>query len=72
MDTGRAMSQENVEVIRARFEFWRDGRTGEWIETLSLGRGSAHQEREGEKSSFHKLLRVNSAIPVFNPAAESA
>jgi ketosteroid isomerase-like protein len=28
------MSQENVEVIRASFEFWRDGRTGEWIETL--------------------------------------
>jgi ketosteroid isomerase-like protein len=28
------MSQETVEVIRASFEFWRDGRTGEWIETL--------------------------------------
>ncbi len=28
------MSQENVEVIRASFEFWRTGRTGEWIETL--------------------------------------
>jgi ketosteroid isomerase-like protein len=28
------MSQENVEVIRASFEFWRDGRMGEWIETL--------------------------------------
>ncbi len=28
------MSQENVEVIRAGFEFWRDGRMGEWIETL--------------------------------------
>jgi ketosteroid isomerase-like protein len=28
------MSQENVEVIRASFEFWRDGRTGDWIETL--------------------------------------
>ena len=28
------MSEENVEVMRASFEFWRDGRTGEWIETL--------------------------------------
>jgi ketosteroid isomerase-like protein len=28
------MSEENVDVIRASFEFWRDGRTGEWIGTL--------------------------------------
>ena len=28
------MSQENVEVVRASFELWRDGRMGEWIETL--------------------------------------
>jgi ketosteroid isomerase-like protein len=28
------MSQENVEVVRRSFEFWRDGRIGEWIETL--------------------------------------
>jgi ketosteroid isomerase-like protein len=28
------MSQENVEFVRASFELWRDGRTGEWIETL--------------------------------------
>jgi ketosteroid isomerase-like protein len=33
-DTGRAMSQENVEAVRASFELWRDGRMGEWIETL--------------------------------------
>ena len=28
------MSQENVEVIRASLELWRDGRTVEWIEML--------------------------------------
>ena len=28
------MSQENVEVIRASFELWRNGRAGEWIGTL--------------------------------------
>jgi ketosteroid isomerase-like protein len=28
------MSHENVEVIRASLEFWRDGRMGEWIDTL--------------------------------------
>ena len=28
------MSRENVEVVRAGFELWRDGRMGEWIETL--------------------------------------
>ena len=28
------MSQENVEVVKSSFEFWRDGRIGEWIETL--------------------------------------
>ena len=31
------MSQENVEVVRAGFELWRDGRMGEWIETLDAG-----------------------------------
>ena len=28
------MSQENVEVVRASFELWCDGRMGEWIATL--------------------------------------
>jgi ketosteroid isomerase-like protein len=28
------MSQENVELISASFALWREGRTGEWIETL--------------------------------------
>jgi ketosteroid isomerase-like protein len=29
------MSQENVEVVRASFELWRDGRMGEWIGMLN-------------------------------------
>ena len=28
------MSQENVDVVRAGFELWCDGRMGEWIATL--------------------------------------
>jgi ketosteroid isomerase-like protein len=44
------MSQENVDVIRASFEFWRDGRTGEWIGTLDA-------DIEWDISA-HPLLRV--------------
>ena len=29
------MSQENVEAVRASFELWREGRMGEWLETLA-------------------------------------
>jgi ketosteroid isomerase-like protein len=60
-DTGRAMSQENVEVVRASFDAWNAGDMGRWAGFLApdvVWRQPAEWPERGPYVGRESVLRI--------------